>query len=122
MKILFEGAIILAVYFLGIFISDIVRSVVFIPGNIIGMGLLFLLLNLGVVKISCIEKVSGFMLKNMGFFFIPLSVAIYVLFDIIRPVWIEITIILILSNIFVLFVTGKIVQIFIEKTKKERNI
>jgi holin-like protein len=122
MKILFEGAIILAVYFLGIFISDIVRSVVFIPGNIIGMGLLFLLLNLGVVKISCIEKVSGFMLKNMGFFFIPLSVGIYVLFDIIRPVWIEITIILILSNIFVLFVTGKIVQIFIEKTKKERNI
>ncbi len=122
MKIIKEILIILGIYYLGLLISDLISGLFFIPGNIIGMGILFLLLNAGIVKIDHIKHTSGFLLKHMGFFFIPLGVAFYVLFDEIRPVWVEIFTILIVSNIFVMAFTGKIVELFIiNEDKKEAS-
>jgi holin-like protein len=119
MKIIKELVIILGIYYLGLLISSLVSGIIFIPGNIIGMGILFFLLNAGIVKIEHIKNTSGFLLKHMGFFFIPLGVAFYVLFDVIRPVWVQIFVVLIVSNIFVMAVTGKTVQYFIFREDKK---
>ncbi|MBV1756523.1 MAG: CidA/LrgA family protein [Dethiosulfatibacter sp.] len=122
MKIIKEILIILGIYYLGLLISDLISGLFFIPGNIIGMGILFILLNTGIVKIGHIKHTSSFLLKHMGFFFIPLGVAFYVLFDEIRPFWIQIFTILIVSNIFVMACTGKIVELFIiNEDKKEAS-
>ncbi|MDP3387850.1 MAG: CidA/LrgA family protein [Eubacteriales bacterium] len=120
MKIIKEILIILGIYYSGLLISDLISGLFFIPGNIIGMGILFFLLNTGIVKIDHIKHTSSFLLKHMGFFFIPLGVAFYVLFDVIRPVWIQIFVVLIVSSIFVMAATGKIVELFIlNEDKKE---
>ncbi|HAE41382.1 MAG TPA: CidA/LrgA family protein [Clostridiales bacterium] len=119
MKILKELLIILGIYYAGLLISDLISGFFFIPGNIIGMGMLFLLLNVGIVKIEHIKHTSGFLLKHMGFFFIPLGVAFYVLFDVIRPVWVEIFVVLIISSVFVMAVTGKIVEILVINADNE---
>jgi len=116
-KLIKEFAIILGIYYLGIWISQLIKPLILIPGNIMGMCILFLLLNFGIVKIGHIEKTSSFLLRHMGLFFIPLCVTLYVTFDLIRDIWIQIIIILVISNIFVMVVTGKTVQKFIELEK-----
>ncbi len=118
LKLIREIIIILGIYYLGIWISDLIRSVILIPGNIIGMAILFTLLSFNIVKIEYIEKLSGLLLKHMGFFFVPLCVTLYVMFDSIRDIWIQIVVILVISNIFVMVVTGKTVQKFIEMEKR----
>lgn len=118
-KLVKEIAIILGIYYLGIWISDLIKPLILIPGNIIGMGLLFLLLNFKIVKIENIEKTSSFLLSHMGLFFIPLCVSLYISFDSVREILIQIMAILMVSNIFVMAVTGKTVQKFIEMEERK---
>jgi holin-like protein len=113
-RLIIEIGIILGIYFLGMWVSDLIRPVILIPGNILGMGILFTLLSFNIVKIENIEKTSGLLLKHMGFFFVPLCVTLYITFDYISDIWVQIVVILVISNIFVLAVTGKTVQKFIE--------
>ncbi|WP_312524183.1 CidA/LrgA family protein [Anaerospora sp.] len=47
-----------------------------IPGSVVGMLLLFTLLSLGVIKPAQIQEVTGFLLKHMAFFFIPVTVGL----------------------------------------------
>ncbi|WP_064093408.1 CidA/LrgA family protein [Rossellomorea aquimaris] len=50
-----------------------------IPGSIIGMLLLFVLLQTGVVKERLFLEGASFFLKHFSFFFLPLSVSVMVL-------------------------------------------
>ncbi len=113
-RLIIEIGIILGIYFLGMWVSDLIRPVILIPGNILGMGILFALLSFNIVKIENIEKTSGLLLKHMGFFFVPLCVTLYITFDYISDIWVQIVVILVISNMFVMTVTGKTVQKFIE--------
>jgi holin-like protein len=45
-----------------------------IPGNVLGMVILFILLVTGIVKIRWVEKGASFLNKHLSFFFIPISV------------------------------------------------
>ncbi|MGG4268470.1 CidA/LrgA family protein [Peribacillus simplex] len=47
-----------------------------IPGNVIGMILLFCLLQMKVIKVEWIELTSGFLVKHLAFFFIPISISL----------------------------------------------
>lgn len=47
-----------------------------IPGNVIGMVLLFLLLLGGIVKLEHIQEAADFLLKHLVFFFIPFAVGL----------------------------------------------
>ncbi len=47
-----------------------------IPGNVVGMVLLFCLLCLGVIRLEYIQEAADFLLKHMLFFFIPLAVGL----------------------------------------------
>ena len=81
-----------------------------IPSSILGMLLLTLLLKLGWVKLEWVEKVSNFLVKNMGFFFVPPGVALMLYFDIIgREFW-PIFIATVASTVIVLVVAGWVHQ------------
>ena len=45
-----------------------------VPSSIIGMLLLTLALELKAVKLSQVEKMSDFLVHNLGFFFVPAGV------------------------------------------------
>ena len=47
-----------------------------IPGNVVGIVLLFFLLLTGVVKLEYVEVAAGYLLRHMLFFFIPLAVGL----------------------------------------------
>lgn len=54
-----------------------------IPGSILGMLMLTLLLERGVVRPESIAPICRFLIRNMAFFFVPPGVALMLYFDVI---------------------------------------
>ena len=77
-----------------------------VPSSIIGMLLLTFLLKLKVIKLEWVETISNFLVKNMGFFFVPPGVALMLYFDIIGKEIVPIVLATTLSTMLVLVVTG----------------
>ncbi len=91
-------------------LSRLIEPIILIPGSILGMLMLFVLLMTGLVKMEWLTPVTGLFLKHMSFFFIPLGVGFLGAVDLIAPIWMEMTFLLILSNLAVLIGVGWIVQ------------
>jgi len=47
-----------------------------VPGNVVGVIVLFGLLSLGLVKLEHIQDAADFLLRHLVFFFIPISVGL----------------------------------------------
>ncbi|WP_040208675.1 CidA/LrgA family protein [Neobacillus jeddahensis] len=91
-----------------------------IPGNVIGIILLFVLLWLGVIKIEQIEWATGWLLKHLGFFFIPISVGLMTLGNMFVSNGLAFLAILLVSAFIGLLFAGKTTQIVIMKNDKEK--
>src|SRR5690349_17615738 len=47
-----------------------------IPGNLVGMAGLYLLLSLGLIKLTWFDATGSFLIKHLAFFFIPITVGL----------------------------------------------
>lgn len=83
-----------------------------VPGSILGMLLLTVLLQTGIVHLEDIQSLSKFLVSNMGFFFVPPGVALMLYFDLIAAEWLPITVATFVSTVVVLIVTGSVHQLF----------
>ncbi|MGL5348391.1 MAG: CidA/LrgA family protein [Peptostreptococcaceae bacterium] len=119
MKILNQISIILGLWAVGEYISSFIDNIVVIPGSIIAMILLFILLQLKVIKLESIEEVSDFFLNNMAIFFIPAGVSLINSLDIIADNVFVLIISVVLSTIMVMYVTGIVVEKLIKNKVKE---
>ncbi|MDD4922426.1 MAG: CidA/LrgA family protein [Bacteroidales bacterium] len=88
-----------------------------LPSSIIGMLLLTLLLELGWVKLHWVKGLSDFLVRNMGFFFVPAGVAVMMYFDLIRASFWPIVVATVVSTILVLAVTGWVHQVMRKKVR-----
>jgi len=120
-KILVQITIIYAIYIVGNYISKIISPIIIIPGSLIGMMLLFILLCTNIIKLPMIEDTGTFLLKYMGLFFVPFAVGIMDSFELIEDNFIELTTILIISCIVVMFVSCKVTDLLILHFGKENN-
>jgi len=90
-----------------------------LPSSIIGMLLLTLLLKLGWVKLHWVQGIADFLVKNMGFFFVPAGVAVMIYFDLIKASFWPILVSTIVSTVLVLAVTGWVHQLLIKKVRNK---
>nr|WP_312576639.1 CidA/LrgA family protein [Sedimentibacter sp.] len=120
-KILLQAVIICVVFVAGNFISRIISSIIIIPGSLIGMIILFVFLCTNIIKLSMIEDTGNFLLKYMGLFFVPLVVGIMDSFELIHDNFIKLVIILVISCIFVMFVSCKVTDLLILYIRKGKN-
>ncbi|SHH86891.1 CidA/LrgA family protein [Sporanaerobacter acetigenes] len=90
-----------------------------IPSTVIGMIILLICLLSGVIKLEMIEEVSKFLLDHLIFFFIPAGVGIMTSVDMIGDKWLSILIVIVLSTIITMVVTGLTVQALAKKSKKK---
>lgn len=88
-----------------------------IPGNVFGMLLLFILLLTGVIKLEWVDQASSFLLKHLVFFFIPITVGIMTLGTLFLQNGLSLIVILIVSAVLGMIVTGGIAQ-FLAKTRE----
>jgi len=91
-----------------------------IPGNVIGIVLLLALLSLGVIKVEQIELAAGWLLKHLGFFFIPISVGLMTIGDIVKAKGWMLLGILFISAFIGIITAGKTTQFVISKSEKEQ--
>ncbi len=119
MKILNQLAIILGLWCVGEYISSFIQSIITIPGSIIGMILLFILLKSNIIKLKDINEVSNFFLENMAIFFIPAGVSLIKSLNLISDNLFVLIVTIFISTIVVMYVTGKLVDIMINRKNKE---
>ena len=115
MKLFREALIIFGIYLLGELLSSLLHLP--IPGNILGMVILFILLCTKVVKVDNISNVTNFLLDHLSFFFIPAGVGLMASIGIIKSTWWQILVVCIATTIIVMGATGIIVQTISRKTK-----
>jgi len=120
-KVMIQIAIIYFIYFTGNFISSLISDFIVIPGNIIGMVILLLLLSTNLLKLSMIEETGNFMIKYMGFFFVPLTVGLMDSYHLIKDSIIQILVILVVSCICVMFVSSKVTDILISYNERKKT-
>ena len=89
-----------------------------LPSSIIGMLLLTFFLKTKIVKLEWVEKLSQFLLANLGFFFVPPGVAIMLYLDVIQKELLPIAMATLLSTILVLVVTGHMHQFVVKAERK----
>ena len=117
MKLILEILIIFTYSFLGDFLSNYFN--LSIPGSIIGLLLLFLSLQLGIIKIKQINRVGKFLQKNMAILFVPLTVGMMKYFEVIKANAFSLLIIILISTSLTYFVTGRFAQIM--QLKEDSN-
>ena len=72
LKFLGQLALLALIYLLGNQIARLAHLP--IPGNVVGIILLYLLLNLGLVRLEHVQTAADFLLRHLVFFFIPVAV------------------------------------------------
>ncbi|EGT2202533.1 CidA/LrgA family protein [Clostridioides difficile] len=123
MKVFNQLVIILSIWVIGEYISSFIQGIILIPGSIVGMLLLFLLLQFKVLDLSSIENVSGFFLDNMAIFFIPAGVSLIKSLDLIRENVLVLLLVICLSTLIVMYTTGVIVEKMIKKKEEgQKNV
>lgn len=116
MKLFREALIILGIYLLGELLSSALHLP--IPGNILGMIILFVLLCTKIIKVDDISHVTNFLLDHLSFFFIPAGVGLMTSMEIIKSTWWQLLIVCISTTVIIIGSTGVIVQAVSKRTKE----
>ncbi|MDE5930798.1 MAG: CidA/LrgA family protein [Muribaculaceae bacterium] len=82
-----------------------------VPSSIIGMLLLAASLKMRLVREMWVNKVADFLVKNLGFFFVPAGVGVMNCFGIISDQWLPVVGASVASTFLIIACTGRIHQI-----------
>ena len=119
MKFFRESILLLSIYFVGEIISKGLNLP--IPGNIIGMILLFILLSTNVLKVEKVENLANFFLDHLAFFFIPAAVGLMTSFASLKGSIFKIILLCILTTIIVISVKSVTVEFICKRKSNDKN-
>ncbi|MGL4453344.1 MAG: CidA/LrgA family protein [Sarcina sp.] len=119
MKLLREMLLVLAIYFVGEFLSKGLHLP--LPGNILGMIILLILLCTKIVKVEQVDNVSTFLLDHLAFLFIPAGVGVLNAMNVLDGHIIQLLIIVVTSTMVIMAATGTIVQTVMKLMNKKKN-
>lgn len=77
-----------------------------VPSSIIGMVLLAASLCSGVLDIRRVDRVADFLVRNLGFFFVPAGVGLINCFGLVSDEWVPIVVAAVVSTFLVIAATG----------------
>ncbi len=119
MKYLKQFMLILLVSFLGEALKFLLPFSV--PASIYGLVLLFLALEAKVIKLEAVKDAAKYLIEIMPLMFIPAGVGLLDSWDILRPVFFRIAVIIVVSTAAVMAVSGRVTQFMIQKSQKGRR-
>ena len=122
MKVFNQLAIILGIWVVGEYISSMISSFVLIPGSIIGMILLFLMLQFKIISIESIDSIYGFFLDNMALLFVPAGVSLIKSMNLIKQNIILLVLAIFVTTAIVMWFTGIVVEIMMKRKEKKSNV
>ena len=83
----------------------------FIPGNVAGLVILFLLLWAKVIKLEWVEEASDFLVRHLSFFFISISVGLMTVGSLLAKNGVQLAVVLLISAVIGMAVAGFAAQI-----------
>lgn len=121
MKYIRQFGIILAVTFIGEVLKYLIPLP--IPASIYGLVIMLGLLMTKRIQVSAVKEASSFLIEIMSIMFIPAGVGLIVSWNAVKDIWIQLVIIIIITTIAVMAVTGRITQrVIIHDISKRENI
>ena len=117
MKILSQLAIIFSISLAGEVLAAALPLP--IPASIYGIVILFALLESRVLSVDAIRETSSFLITIMSMLFIPATVGLMDSFDLLKSRLAAYVIIMLVSTVVVMVVSGRCAQTIIRKEDKE---
>lgn len=117
MKYLFQLLVILAFAFAGELLHHFIHLP--IPASIYGIALLFLALEIRVVKVKDVADVSSFFITIMPVLFLPPAVGIMESWGLISENWVAIVAVIVISTFVVMGFSGLVSQVVIRRRRKK---
>lgn len=90
-----------------------------IPASIYGLLLLFAALCLHIVKLEDVHRTATFLISIMPLMFIPAAVGLVSMWDAIRPKLLAFAVIMLVSTVLVMAVSGLVTQSLLPKKEKK---
>lgn len=111
-----QFCIILFVSFLGELLHVMIPLPV--PASVYGLILMLTALCTGILKLDQVRETAGFLVEIMPVMFIPAAAGLLDSWYFLRPVWVPVIVITLVSTVIVMAVTGQVTQIMIQKHKR----
>lgn len=118
MKYMKQFAIILFVSFLGECAKELLPFP--IPASIYGLVFMLVALMTKIIKLEDVHLAGGFLLEIMPMMFIPAAVGIIASWDVLRPIFVSVVIIVFVSTVLVMGVSGRVTQRVIHWSEKKK--
>ena len=117
MKYIRQFGIILLITFIGEIMHELIPIPV--PAGIYGIVLLFTGLKTGIVPLSEVKDASKFLIQIMPLMFIPAGVGLIDSWGELRPILLPVIVLLLVSTVLVMGVSGQVTQQMMHHGKKE---
>ena len=86
-----------------------------IPASIYGIVLLYIALELKLVKVKDIKETSSFLISIMPIMFLPPAVGIVQSWSLIKSLWLPCAVVIVVSTVVVMAVSGRVTQRLVRK-------
>ncbi|WP_425270463.1 CidA/LrgA family protein [Ligilactobacillus ubinensis] len=104
--ILAQMAIYASILFVSNVISSLMPSSFPVPTPVIGLILLYMLLNFKIIKLAWVDSLGTFLISLIGFLFVPSGISLAANLNIMATEGIQLVIVIALSTIIMLVVTA----------------
>ena len=91
-----------------------------IPASIYGLLMIFFALRIGILKLEQVKGAADFLIEIMPVLFIPAAVGLMDYWNVLKPIWLPVVVIIIVTTIFVFVVSGKATQWMIRRENKKK--
>ena len=119
MRYLKQFTIILTISLLGEVLHYILPLPV--PASIYGLLLMLAALMTGVVKRDSVREAGVFLVEIMPVMFIPAAVGLLEAWGVLRPVWLPVAVITVVSTVLVMGVSGLVTQFVIRRDERRKG-
>lgn len=119
MKYVRQFVIILAVSFFGEALKIMLPLPV--PASIYGLVLMFLALETGILKLEQVRETAKYLIEIMPLMFIPAGVGLLEAWGDLKPIWIQVILIMMISTIVVMGISGRVTQMVIRLERKRKG-
>lgn len=119
MRYLKQFTIILTISLLGEVLHYIIPLPV--PASIYGLLLMLAALLTGVVKRDSVREAGAFLVEIMPVMFIPAAVGLLEAWGVLRPVWLPVAVITVVSTVLVMGVSGLVTQFVVRRDERRKG-
>ena len=117
MNFVFGFMVLLFFQFIGTMLTQLLHLP--LPGVLTGLILLAVSLATGLVPMHTVEKAADGLLGEMGLFFVPIAVGLVLYADVLLQNGVAIILTILISTVFVLCLTGKVVDQVLPSQEKD---